>query len=64
MLRVVEIDQWCCCELSWTTTKAFVNMDTTNERGKHGRDLYFHVYVSAMVQAKRIPIKYERTNLA
>ena len=23
-----------CCELSWTTTKVNVNIDTTNERGQ------------------------------
>ena len=33
-----ETDNGCNCELSWTTTKANVFMDTTNERGKMGRD--------------------------
>ena len=45
-----------CCELSWTTAKVNVNKDTTNERGKKGRDLYFHMYVLAVVQAKLITI--------
>ena len=38
------------------TTKVNVNIDTTNERKKNGRDLYLHVYVLAVVQAKDILI--------
>ena len=41
---------------SWATTKVNVNIDTTNEKMKHGRDFYFHVYVLAMEQAKHISI--------
>ena len=40
----------CCCELRWTTTKAKVNIDTTNERG-------IKEYALALVQAKCIPIR-------
>ena len=40
-----------------TTTIKNVNIDTTNEREKKGPDLYFHLYVFAVVQGKCIPIK-------
>ena len=45
------------CELTWTTCKLDVNIDTTNERGKRGKDLYYYVYVSAIVLARRNPIR-------
>ena len=38
-------------------TKVNVNIDATNERGKQGRDFYFHVFALAMVLARHIPIK-------
>ena len=49
----------CCCKLYWTTTKVNLNKDTTNEKGKKGMDLYFHVYVLAAVRAKHILISYQ-----
>ena len=45
-----------CCQLSWTATMVNVDIDTTNEKGKQGRDLYFHMYVIAVVPVRRIPI--------
>ena len=37
-------------------TKVNVNINTTNKRGKQGRNFYRLAYELAMVQAKRIPI--------
>ena len=54
----------CCFELSWTTTWANVNIDTTNARVEKGRDSYFDVYMSAMVQAKHIHIRKPKKNLS
>ena len=55
-----EICDQSCYELSWTTTKVNVNINTTNERRKLGRDFYFYVFVLTMVLAEHIPItKFE-----
>ena len=39
-------------------TKVNVKMNATNEIGKQGRDVYFHVYVIAVVLALHIPISF------
>ena len=50
----------CCCELSWTTAKGNVDIDTTNESDEKGRDSYFHKSMLAVVRAKHISIKNQQ----
>ena len=44
---------------SWAAlaNKVNVNINTTNEWGKQGRDFYFHMYMLAAVLARHIPTK-------
>ena len=43
-------------------TKVKVNIDTTNERGRKGRDLYFQVWARAVVLARHILIRVKPQN--